>query len=222
MDYEYLLNRDKSFINRYKLNRRSEEISNVISEFSPKKELSLLDIGSADGYLLSFLSDRLVLKFSVGIEPCVDCIKAKPFRNLALLAAVGEALPFSDESFDAVIAASVIDHLKDVNKFLNETRRVLRKDGLLVITAIIPFYDKLANMFGVDKGLHPHIKTYTLCELKEILSLHDFKVILAKRFALPSFGLIPFEKRIELILQKVGLRWFMFYSIVVGQKKGII
>ncbi|MBM3253042.1 MAG: class I SAM-dependent methyltransferase [Candidatus Omnitrophica bacterium] len=218
MDYEYLLNRDKSFINRYKLNRRSEEISKVISKFSPQKKLSLLDIGSADGYLLSFLNDRLNLEFSVGIEPCVDCIKAKSFKNITLLAAAGEALPFSDESFDAVVAASVIDHLKDVSEFLNETRRVLRKDGLLVITAIIPFYDKLANMFGVDKGLHPHIKTYTLSELKEILLLHDFKVILAKRFALPSFGLIPFERNIELVLEKLRLSYLMFYSIVVGKR----
>lgn len=218
MDLAYILNRNKSYINKYKLNRRSQQIFEAIENLSLKKELSLLDIGSADGYLLSFLNNKLGLKQAVGIEPSLDCIGLKTAKNINLVAGVGETLPFSDSAFDIIVAASVIDHLKDVNKFLIESRRVLRKNGLLIITAIIPFYDKMANIFKIDNGLHPHIKTFSLSNIKEVLESHNFGISLAKRFALPSFGLIPFERSIELVLEKLNLNQFMFYSIVVGRR----
>ncbi len=218
MDLAYIINRNKSYINKYKLNRRSQQIFEAIESLGLKKELSLLDIGSADGYLLSFLNNKLGLKQAVGIEPSLDCIRLKTAKNINLVAGAGEALPFSDSTFDIVVAASVIDHLRDVNKFLIESRRVLRKNGLLIITAIIPFYDKMANIFKIDNGLHPHIKTFSLLNIKEVLESHNFGVSLSKRFALPSFGLIPFERCIELVFEKLKLNQFMFYSIVVGKR----
>lgn len=219
MDLTYIKNRDKSYVNKYKLNRRSQQIFEAIASFSLKKELSLLDVGSADGYLLSFLNDKLNLKQAVGIEPSLDCIRLKTAKNISLMAGVAEALPFNNSTFDIVVAASVIDHLKDAGKFLTESRRVLRKNGLLIVTAIIPFYDRMANIFKIDNGLHPHIKTFSLLNIKEVLESHNFYVPLAKRFALPSFGLIPFERNIELALEKLHLSQFMFYSIVVGKRK---
>lgn len=219
MDLTYITNRDKSFINRYKLNRRAQQISEAIAKFKSDRELSLLDIGSADGYLLSLLNDKLRLKRSVGIELSWDCIRLKSSNDITLISAGAEALPFRNFSFDVIVAASLIDHLKNVSIFLKESHRALRKDGILVITAIIPFYDRLANIFGIDKGLHPHIKTFSISEIKEVLRLHNFKIVLAKRFALPSFGLIPFERHIESIFERLYLNQLMFYSIVIGQKE---
>lgn len=47
-----------------------------------------------------------------------------------------ERLPFYDESFDITIAFQLIEHIppKQVNKFLCEAKRVLKKGGLLFIT----------------------------------------------------------------------------------------
>ena len=219
MDQEYLINRDKSFINKYKLKRRAENISEALRILGEDKALSLLDVGSADGYLLSFLHKSLNVDKSVVIEPSFDCVKRRVSTDLDLIVAVAESMPFRDDSFDAIIAASVIDHLQDVGRFFRESRRILRRKGLLAVTAIIPFYDRLANRFGVDNGLHPHVKTYSMGEIEEALRQHDFRVILAKRFALPSFGLMPFERQLELALGKMHLNHLMFYSLVVGRKE---
>jgi len=42
--------------------------------------------------------------------------------------------PFKDEAFDAIYAHDVVEHLRDVVRFMEECWRILRPDGLLEIT----------------------------------------------------------------------------------------
>ena len=41
-------------------------------------------------------------------------------------------MPFSDEYFDVVVSFETIEHLKNYRRFLDECRRVLKKDGLFI------------------------------------------------------------------------------------------
>ena len=52
---------------------------------------------------------------------------------------VGDILeaPFEDESFDCIIAIEVMEHLEDPFTFKKEVKRILQKDGLIVLT--VPF-----------------------------------------------------------------------------------
>jgi ubiquinone/menaquinone biosynthesis C-methylase UbiE len=43
-------------------------------------------------------------------------------------------LPFSDASFDRIIAAEVLEHVPDDERALSELARVLRPDGVMVVT----------------------------------------------------------------------------------------
>ena len=47
----------------------------------------------------------------------------------------GPCLPFSSGVFYAVISEAVIEHVKDLGFFMNELRRVLKKDGAVFIVA---------------------------------------------------------------------------------------
>lgn len=51
---------------------------------------------------------------------------------------IGEAedLPFEDESFDIVIATFLIVHLKSLTRFFDEVYRVLKPNGLFLVTNI--------------------------------------------------------------------------------------
>ena len=44
-----------------------------------------------------------------------------------------QPLPFADESFDVVLSFQVLEHVPDTARYLAEARRVLRRDGLLIL-----------------------------------------------------------------------------------------
>lgn len=46
----------------------------------------------------------------------------------------GEALPFSDKSFDIVLCRQVLHHARDLQSLVNEVARVLKPGGLMVAT----------------------------------------------------------------------------------------
>lgn len=56
-----------------------------------------------------------------------------------MIAAVGEELPFADESFDVVSTFQTLEHVADVGRCLSEMTRVLRVGGVLYVRA--PDYD---------------------------------------------------------------------------------
>ena len=52
-----------------------------------------------------------------------------------VVAGVGEALPFQDESFDLVTTYQTLEHVQDVNMCIQELLRVLKPGGILYIKA---------------------------------------------------------------------------------------
>lgn len=47
----------------------------------------------------------------------------------------GQNLPFKSESFDTVLCTEVIEHIPEPQKIMSEISRVLRKNGVLILTA---------------------------------------------------------------------------------------
>lgn len=56
--------------------------------------------------------------------------------DLPVVRAAGEALPYSDASFDVVVCWDVLEHVRSPRAVLAETRRVLRPGGVALATAI--------------------------------------------------------------------------------------
>ena len=77
-----------------------------------------------------------------------------------------EKLPIKDDSFDVVVAGEVIEHLFEDLDFVNECYRVLKKEGILIVTT--PNLTSLKNRILMLFGFHPryaiedhHYKVYT-------------------------------------------------------------
>jgi SAM-dependent methyltransferase len=68
-------------------------------------------------------------------------------------AGVGEALPFADDSFDAVLSYDVLEHVQDPRKTLAEVFRVLKTGG--VFLAVFPpyFHPKGSHLEGYASRL---------------------------------------------------------------------
>lgn len=96
---------------------------------------NVLDVGCASGWFLS----KLALKYPKANYTGVDVHKKaidygkKRYKNLKLICADAHSLPFPNESFDVVICAEVLEHVKNPKKVLLEIKRVLTKDGIVII-----------------------------------------------------------------------------------------
>ena len=80
-----------------------------------------------------------------------------------------EDLPFEDASFDLILLLEAIYYLPDPERFLSEARRVLRKDGTVLICS--------ANCERPDFNPSPFTHRYFSAKaLQELLLQHDFQV----------------------------------------------
>lgn len=100
----------------------------------------VLDLGCAGGFMAEALDD-LGARVT-GIDPAKDAIRAAEVhaeqdgRDIRYDVGVGEALPYPDGSFDAVVCVDVLEHVQDLTKVVQEVARVLRSDGLFLFDTI--------------------------------------------------------------------------------------
>lgn len=216
MGFDYISYRKTKRSGIYKLRKRTEKILEMVTVFKNQGALSILDVGAADGSMLNSFRDNLDTRICLGIEPSFEFIKSKSAAGCPILQAEGGKLPFRNNTFDVITAASVIDHLREPLVFLTECRRVLKKGGIIVISLVSPLYDNLAVKFLIKEN--DHLFRFTGQRLKEILQKENFDVLKISRFALPFFGIF-LERFIERMLELIGMGWLMFYIIAVGRRK---
>jgi len=90
----------------------------------------LLDLGAGTGAAVPGFGDRDV----IALDPVVEMLGLNPLTSRVV--AVGEALPFRDESFDGVFSAFVFRNLTSVPKALREIHRVLRSGGKAAVIGL--------------------------------------------------------------------------------------
>ena len=77
-----------------------------------------------------------------GIDPASEAIVAARAHarsrglRIGYDVGVGEALPYANASFDAVVCVDVLEHVADLNKVLAEVARTLRPGGLFLFDTI--------------------------------------------------------------------------------------
>ena len=105
-----------------------------------------------------------------------------------------ESLPYEDNTFDLVVSLETMEHIDDVDSFLKEIKRVLKPDGVIILSCPNDNY-----YYQNDDFENPyHKRSYTFFEFREIAEKHlgncgDFYLA----FALDGFINIPFEHRTE-------------------------
>jgi len=87
----------------------------------------VLDVGCGDGQV-SRLAARLGADV-VGIDPTWNCVSVAGQRGTAVAQAGAAGLPFADDTFDAVVACLVFEHIRDVDDAIAEVARVLHTGG---------------------------------------------------------------------------------------------
>ena len=118
-----------SFMGRY--SRRLADV--FIDSLDPGDVASVLDVGCGPGALTTSLVRRFGSSSVVACDPSpsfvADCAERHPGVEVRLGRA--EAIPYDDESVDAVLAQLVFHFVSDPELMMSELRRVVRPGGLV-------------------------------------------------------------------------------------------
>jgi ubiquinone/menaquinone biosynthesis C-methylase UbiE len=103
--------------------------------------LSVLDLGCGTGRHAVRLAGAGASVTGVDFsEGMLEEARRKPGADAVHFLAhdLHQALPFADGTFDRVVSGLVLEHLQELTLFFAESRRVLRKGGLAVFSAMHP------------------------------------------------------------------------------------
>jgi 2-polyprenyl-3-methyl-5-hydroxy-6-metoxy-1,4-benzoquinol methylase len=89
----------------------------------------ILDVGGGAGHFAKTLSNYFDYVHLIDFAPT---IQSK--RIICTSANLNNSLPYSDNSFDAVVCLEVIEHLENPRHFVREIARILKGNGRCLIT----------------------------------------------------------------------------------------
>lgn len=173
------------------------------------KSSRILEVGVGSGANLRLLRDQGFEHIEgVDLSPrAVELCQSKGFSHVVQ----GDlrALPFSDESYDLLIATDILEHLRDDYAAMKEIERVLRPGGIALITA--PAFQFLWSDHDV---VADHQRRYTRDRLLDVArdagltarEAYFFNFILLVPIALAR-GLITLLKLPAKNPNKVNTRW---------------
>jgi ubiquinone/menaquinone biosynthesis C-methylase UbiE len=152
-------------------------LAQFIASFAPAEDA--LDLGAGDGRLTALLHAQRLTAVDVS-EVALE--RARKRLPAAEIVKVGpdERLPFDDSSFDLVLCAETIEHVRDTQLFLSEIRRVLRPGGRLALTTPAGSRWRVL-LFGIEHPFSPHLRTFTRHSLRGVLDAMGFQVVALER-----------------------------------------
>lgn len=136
----------------------------------------VLDIACGEGYGGFLLSQVARSVVGIDIDNTVVEYAGKTYGSGKLRFAQGSCLriPAPDQSFAVVVSFETIEHIREHDQFLREVRRVLRPDGVLVIST-------------PDRDVYSDPDTPNPFHVLE-LTKSEFRKILARKFSFIEMG----------------------------------
>ena len=183
-----------------------EKICTTLNNPDPR----ILDVGCGTGANLKMLAAHGRAEGVDISSQAVDFCRVRGLDSVRLGAA--EQLPYENGSFDLVTALDVVEHLDDDVAGLQEMRRVLRRDGRLLL-----FVPAFMFLWGVQDDVSNHRRRYTLPGLIKAVEAAGFSVEWSS-YANISFFLPVLVVRS--VMRWLGLRAATEYGINISPLNG--
>jgi SAM-dependent methyltransferase len=171
----------------------------------------ILDVGCGTGANLKMLA-AFGRAEGVDISPqAVDFCRERGLDSVKLGAI--EDLPYESGSFELVTALDVVEHLDDDVAGLREMRRVLSRDGRLLL-----FVPAFMFLWGVQDDVSNHRRRYTLPTLLKAVEAAGFSIEWA------SYANISFFVPVLVVrsmMRWLGLRAATEYGINISLLNGL-
>jgi len=167
----------------------------------------VLDIASGEGYG-SYLMSRWA-KHVYGVDIDLDSIKEAEEKyiksNLKFIVGSAEKLPLERDSIDVVVSFETIEHHNKHDEMLEEVKRVLKPNGVLIISS--PDKEFYSDKIGYTNQFH----------VKE-LYFNEFKDLVKSYFSYTDFY---FQKAFNLNSYIAKTEIFDTFKVYIGDQKMI-
>ncbi len=102
-----------------------------------KKYENLLELGTGGGFLLYSLTKIAKKIVASDIHPMLKKVEKNlrkdGIKNVTFTKFDINKVPFKNETFDAVVSMSVLEHIRTLSRAVSEIKRVVKKNGTVVI-----------------------------------------------------------------------------------------
>lgn len=130
---------------------QKKKLEIISKNINPKQGDKLLDVGCGTGICTKWSC------FSVGIDPSFGLVKEAAGKNGNFMQATAEYIPFKYHSFDFVISVTAIHLFEDIDKGLEEMKRVGKDKFVFSIlkksSKANEIVDKIKSKFRVVKEI---------------------------------------------------------------------
>lgn len=153
----------------------------------------LLDLGCGNGSFLFKVKNKVTEMHGVDISPSriseAEELRDKDHKgsNISFKAIdIDEVLSYNDNYFDIITCIATFEHIYDPYSVIKEIRRILNREGILIIEVpnitwlprrisfILGKLPKTSNEAGWDGG---HLHYFTVASLIDFLEEHSFEII---------------------------------------------
>jgi len=208
----------------------TKKVFQILDKYHPYAFYKSLDIACADGGTSIFIKNKFGIECH-GIDLSPHSVKlANKNGIIAQVHDIREKLPYRDNMFDLVIGLEIIEHVLDTDHFIAEVHRVMRKNGICIITTpnLCSFTNRMRVLFGqytahgcqwnAEKGHHI---VYTMPTLVKHFEQYKFKII---KKTCSSIPFPMYSKKVpeafKQIAMKLGDYFYNFGShiIIVARK----
>ncbi|MBI3290147.1 class I SAM-dependent methyltransferase [Candidatus Microgenomates bacterium] len=172
----------------YYLNKAEQERIKIVLKLIGHNK-KVLDIACYDGYVGKKIKNNNNIVF--GVDASEEAIRMSTKKGLITkVSDIEMGLPYKNNFFNLAFAGEIIEHIVDTDFFIEEIKRVLKKNGELVITTpnIASLDRRFMLLFNINpflpasfdfpsNALSGHIRFFNNKLLKSFLQHKGFKIV---------------------------------------------
>lgn len=139
-------------------------VHETVMSYVPGSAQTILDVGCGGAWVAEHYlkHGKYVCSMDISTNNIEEAVRRFPSENHAGLAADVFHLPIKENSFDAIIASEVIEHVIDPRQFVHSLFRALKPGGRLVIST--PYKELLRYVLCIHCNqktpIHAHIHSF--------------------------------------------------------------
>ncbi len=202
--FDMPLPEDLKHFRRYQEKRRYQCVSRLV----PKQGVSrVLDVGAGAGWLSEMLVNRgfETNALDLGLDSILRAKKRLERRSITVPFTEGDVyrLPYRSESFDAVVASEILEHLEKPKEALSEIARIVKPGGSIIVST--PYRERIEEILCIHCNrktpVNAHLHSFDEHTLPELLKATGFtpnRMVKflnrpAERFGMAGFtGFLPY------------------------------